>query len=132
MGSLATLEHQALAALLQGDDEILHVLRHQAKEVSVSSRKMTGVGFFIEFDVPPHLPRIKSHPTFTLGDVNGTAENVKHGLGFVLFIKDGALSVLEGYSYDEPWPDEPRNLALAYSTGQNRDLVQLKKTLRGE
>ena len=116
--------------LLRGDNEVLAVLRQQAKEAKVSSRKMTGVGFFTEFDVPPQAPRVMGRPTFKLGDVNGTADNVKHGFGFVLFVADGALSMLEGYTYDEPWPDELRGLILKYSTGQDRDLDGLKKIVQ--
>jgi hypothetical protein len=77
-----------------------------------------GVGFFTSFEVPPEAPRVKARPKFELGDVNGTADNVKHGLGFLLFVNDGALSMLEGYTYDEPWPDEVRGLVLTYSTGR--------------
>jgi|HubBroStandDraft_3_1064219.scaffolds.fasta_scaffold554387_1 hypothetical protein len=47
---------------------------------------------------------IAGEPSFTLGDVNGTAANLKHGLGFVLFVKAGILGMLEGYTYDEEWP----------------------------
>jgi len=130
MSNLTTLEDQLLQMLLRGDNEVLAVLRQQAKEAKVSSRKMTGVGFFTEFDVPPQAPRVMGRPTFKLGDVNGTADNVKHGFGFVLFVADGALSMLEGYTYDEPWPDELRGLILKYSTGQDRDLDGLKKIVQ--
>jgi len=111
-----------LEKLLRGDDEVLVVLRQQAKHAHVSSRKMTGVGFFTDFAVPTDGPSVKGHPTFKLGDVIGTADNVMHGLGFLLYITDGVLSTLEGYTYDEPWPDEVRGLVLAYSTGQVRKL----------
>jgi len=30
--------------------------------------------------------------------------------------------MLEGYTYDEPWPDEVRGLVLTYSTKQGRKL----------
>jgi hypothetical protein len=130
MSNLTTLESQVLQMLLRGDDEVLAVLRQQAKEAKVSSRKITGVGFFAEFAVPPHAPRVMGRTTFKLSDVNGTADNVKHGLGFVLYVAGGALSSLEGYTYDEPWPDEPRGLVLTYSTGHGRDVDELRKVMR--
>ena len=111
-----------LEVLLRGNDEVLSVLRQQAKQVQVSSRKMTGVGFYTEFVVPPDVPRVPGRPTFKIGDVNGTADNVKHGLGFLLYVRDGALSMLEGYTYDEPWPDEVRGLVLMYSAKHGRKL----------
>ena len=122
MTNLTALEKQLLEMLLSGDDEVLGVLRQQAKQVNVVSREMTGVGFFASFEVPAEAPRVKGRVNFKLGDVNGAADNVKHGLGFLLYVTDGALSMLEGYTYDEPWPDEVRGLALTYSTGQVRKL----------
>lgn len=40
-----------------------------------------------------------------LGDVGAEFPNVKHGTGFLLFIRDGVASWLEGYTYDERWPE---------------------------
>ena len=104
--------------ILRGEDEIRFVLRQQMQQLQVSSREFTGAGFFSNFVVDPAARRITGRPTLTLGNVEGTATNVSHGLGFVLFVKDGALSMLEGYTYDEPWPDELPGLKLSYSTQQ--------------
>lgn len=130
MSDLATLEGRVLQMLLHGDDDVLAVLRQQAKQAKVSLRKLTGVGFFTEFDIPSQVPRVTSRPTFRLGDVNGAADNVKHGLGFVLYVNQGVLSTLEGYTYDEPWPDDFPGLLLTYSTGQGRNLEELRKITR--
>jgi hypothetical protein len=122
MTNLTTLENRVLEMLLRGEDEVLTILRQQAKHVQVSSRKMTGAGFYSEFVVPPEVPRVVAPLKFKLGDVNGTADNVKHGLGFLLYVNEGTLSMLEGYTYDDPWPPEFRGLVLTYSTGQVRKL----------
>lgn len=120
MTNLTTLEDQVLDMLLRGQDEVLTILRQQAKQLQVTSREKTGVGFYTEFAVPPEAPRVPGRPTFKLGDVNGTADNVNHGLGFLLYVTGGALSLLEGYTYDEPWPDDVRGLALTYSSKEGR------------
>jgi len=114
---------------LAGDNAILAVLRAQAEHVVVSSREMTGVGFFTRL-VVEGTEAIASGPSFKLGDVNGTANNVQHGLGFLLYVKDGVLSALEGYTYDEPWPDELHGLQLTYSDDPRRDLVQLDRLVQ--
>jgi hypothetical protein len=41
-----------------------------------------------------------------ISDVGAEIEGVRHGVGFVLFIQDGRLDCLEGFTYDDPWPDE--------------------------
>lgn len=120
MIDLTSLQKQVLEMLLNGDDEVLAILREQAKHGSVTSNRETGVGFYTEFAVPSEIQRAPGHKTFRLADVNGTAANLNHGLGFVLFIKDGALAALEGYTYDEAWPNEIRELKLTYSEGSSR------------
>lgn len=122
MTNLTTLENQVLEMLLRGPDEVLTFLREQAKHLQVTSRRGTGVGFYTDFVVPQDVPRVPGCPTFKLGDVNGVADNVNHGLGFVLYVKAGALSMLEGYTYDEPWPDEVRGLLLTYASKEGRKL----------
>jgi hypothetical protein len=130
MIGLTSLQKQVLEMLLNGDDEVLAILREQAKHGSVTSNKETGVGFYAQFVVPSEIPRAPGHQTFKLADVNGTAANVNHGLGFVLFINDGALAGLEGYTYDEPWPNEIGDLKLTYSEGTSRNMDSLKKLIR--
>jgi hypothetical protein len=41
---------------------------------------------------------------FHIGDVSGELEGLANGAGFVLFIRDGRLKMLEGFTFDEPWP----------------------------
>jgi len=42
----------------------------------------------------------------TLGNVQVSFPGLEHGAGFVLFINDGLISMLEGYTYGEPWPED--------------------------
>lgn len=128
MEALTPLERAVLDKLLAGDDPTLAILRAQAESAQLRSRKNTGVGFYCYFDVPDDIERI-GRATFRLGDVNATMKGLSHGAGFVLFVKDGRLDNLEGYTYDEPWPttisdfelayqNHPRKLALPVSTAQ--------------
>ena len=39
------------------------------------------------------------------GDFAFQLEGLYNGGGYVLFIRDGKLNFLEGYAYDEPWPE---------------------------
>jgi len=115
MNDLLQLEHEVLTKLLDGPEESLQVLRRQAANLQVCDRHMTGVGFYTRFSVPPEVPRLRHAPSFKLGDVNGTALNIKHGLGFLLYVTGGALSMLEGYTYDEGWPETIQSLYLSYA-----------------
>jgi hypothetical protein len=65
-----------------------------------------------------------------LGDVTATIEGLEHGAGFVLFVQDGVLDVLEGFSYDEPWTDmnarfEVRAGGVGHSGGSMTDIEEV-------
>ena len=126
MKTLTALEERVIRMLLAGDNPILATLRSQAENLAVSSRELTGVGFFTRLVVRENAPSIGIERSFKLGDVNGTAENVRNGLGFLLFVEDGFLSALEGYTYDDRWSDDVRGLDLDYSGGSNRNLERLR------
>jgi hypothetical protein len=113
MKTLTSFEQAVLDKLLAGDDPALAILREQARHASLRSREMTGVGFHCHFDVPDNAERL-GHEKFHLGDVNASVSGLAHGAGFVLFVEDGRLAMLEGYSYDEPWPISIDGFQLSY------------------
>jgi hypothetical protein len=115
MVDLTILERQVLETLLPRDGEVSAILREQVKGTRVSSREMTGVGFFAHLEVSEKAPRVPVHSTLKLGAVKGTADNIKHGFGFLLYLSNGVRNMLEGYAYDEPWPDDVQGLVLTDS-----------------
>jgi len=110
---LNSLEQTILQMLLAGDDTVLALLRTQREAATIVSRKMTGVGFFIHFAVPESIERTTPQH-FVIGDVSGSLSSLANGAGFLLFIKNGVLSCLEGYTYNEGWPSEPRLTEVYY------------------
>lgn len=114
MEGLNEFERQILDKLLAGDHPVLVALRAQAERARISRREYTGVGFFCDFDVPSDAGPLPTRSDFHVGDVNASLDGLKHGAGFVLFVRNGCLAMLEGYTYEEPWPQEVRNLKLTY------------------
>lgn len=113
MEGLSSLEQAVLDKLLAGDHPVLAALRAQAERSRLKSRKNTGAGFFCIFEVPPEAQRA-GDARFHLGDVNAEVPGLTHGAGFVLFVTQGRLDRLEGYSYDEPWPPAILEFRLQY------------------
>jgi hypothetical protein len=111
MNALTDLERAVLLRLLEGEEPVVRALRDQVAEAEVREREFTGVGFFTYFLVRPvgdpvSVPDGVVHPPL-VGDVRLEAENLQHGADFVLFLKDGLLHLLEGYTLGgEPWPDD--------------------------
>lgn len=108
------MERAVLGKILAGDHPVLAELRAQAARASAVSREFTGVGFYLRFDVPSDVPTLTAPRDFAFGDVYAEIKGMKHGAGFVLFVRDGRLDQLEGFSFDEPWPEEILGFGLAY------------------
>jgi hypothetical protein len=113
-----------LQKLLDGEHPILTVLRDQLRGLSVKARRLTGAGFFTEFSTataarPAVIPSAKAR----LGDVEATINGLKHGAGFLLYIDQGLLTRLEGFSYEEPWPEQPYDFSLKYSDPDRKEVL---------
>jgi len=101
---LTPLEKAVVDMLLQKRGEPFDTIRQQLAHASVTKREFTGVGFFTEFAVQADASVRRNLPDATIGDVGAKFPMLQHGAGFLLFIRDGVVSMLEGYTYDEPWP----------------------------
>lgn len=107
-------ETELLTFLLAGDQRELAVLRGQLEGLDIKSRESTPNGFAVRLRVLPDVTRVKPLSDFQLGDVFAELEGLAHGAGFVLFVRRGALDVLEGYTHEEPWPETPGLKRLYY------------------
>lgn len=113
------LERAVLEMMTAGTHPLLCKLRTQLGALCVASREETGVGFFLYLDIdrtayPPIEPR-----DFTVSDVKAEIQGLAHGAGFVLFVRDGYMTDLEGFAYDEPWPTTISEFQLQYDSGTN-------------
>jgi hypothetical protein len=101
---LTPLESEVLKVLLEEDAEPFVSIRRQLSHAIVVKREFTGVGFFTDFEVPLDAPVRRDLPDATLGDVCAELPTLQHGAGFALFVRNGVVLMLEGFTYDEPWP----------------------------
>ena len=115
------LEAAVLEKLLDGDHPILVGLRAQLAGLVVTKREYSGVGFFTTLAVNAAARPI-SVSSLRFGDVEATIAGLQHGAGFLVFVEEGMLTMLEGYCYGESWPAEIRELSLRYWDPDRRDL----------
>ena len=104
------LEQAVLDRMLDGDHPLLEILRTQSQTLCVSSREYTDVGFFCALEVDLNVPIVSTD--FEISDVNGELGDVS--VGFVLFVRDGRLRMLEGFTFDEKWPTHFDDYRLRY------------------
>jgi len=59
-------------------------------------------------------------------------DGLQYGAGFLIFVRDGTLKMLEGYSYSEPWPELIREFELSYRMigGYSNDIADQWRRLR--
>jgi hypothetical protein len=114
MEGLNDFEQAVLDKLLAGDHPVLLALRAQAERARMTSREFSRVGFICEFEVPPDVPPLPPRSDVAFGDVHASMDGLEYGAGFVVFVREGRLAALEGYTYEEPWPEDVRNVELSY------------------
>ena len=110
---LTRLEKEVLELTLGGDDPFLSTLREQLAVCRVRDRELTGVGFYTCLSIPATAPRLEATVESPFGDVVAEIEGLKEGAGFLLYVKDGALDMLEGYTFGESWPEDVTEFRLS-------------------
>jgi hypothetical protein len=126
---LSSIEKSVLEKLLAGDLPFIVQLRQQIAGCKVVKRELTGVGFYTTLEIPKSIHRTHGLD-IKFGDVIAEIPKLSNGAGFLLYVKDGVLDMLEGYSYDEAWPSSISSFSLKYVQGEQRDVKALERILR--
>lgn len=100
---LTPLEKAVLDVLLDKPGEPFDTIRQQLSHAVVSQRELTGVGFFTDIVIPSDAPVRRDLMDEVIGHVSAVLPGLQHGAGFLLFIRDGVVSMLEGYTYGGEW-----------------------------
>ena len=125
------LADRVMELLLKGEDEVLSVLREQYKNANIISEEDGEVGFYINYQINKicAIPN-NYNGTFQIGDVDGTVDDIDGAVGFVLYIKNGYMIMLEGYTnVIDKWPELDSQIDLEYDEKQ-RDCTSLRKKWR--
>jgi hypothetical protein len=99
-----SLVRRLVPLLLAGDHPALAILRAQFELARIASIELSGVGFFAEIEVPRQAKTLGS-VDLTGGHANIRLSDLHEPAGCVLFVRDGRLSMLEGYTYVGAWSE---------------------------
>jgi hypothetical protein len=122
--ALDGFERDVLDMLVAGDAPSTKALQSQLAACRVVERERTGVGFFTKLGVDRSQVVPLDARSARLGDVLAEIEGLQRGAGFLLWITEGYIDLLEGYSYDESWPVEINSFSLSH-VEEPRDLSVL-------
>jgi hypothetical protein len=100
MSSFTDLESAVLHAIFSETPGIRDALERQFEAAEVLDRENTGVGFFTRIGVRADVPRVAS-PSPLGREVGAKVEGLDHGMGFILFMEDGRIRTLEGFTYTD-------------------------------
>jgi hypothetical protein len=121
-------EKKLMEMLLAGEDNVLNKLRKQYESAKVTSREFSNVGFYTSFSMQNEHDFSLGDKTFHIGDVDGVINGIEGAVGFILYIKNGIISLLEGYTNAiDKWPKTNDEIILLYDSGIKRDIERLKK-----
>lgn len=81
-------------------------LESDADAIEVVSRDFSGAGFFVEYKRSPN-PRCIGYNRNISTPIYADIAELKWGVGFVLYIADGEIFELEGFTHGpESWPSK--------------------------
>ena len=130
--TFSPLEKKALELLLAGEDPVLDVLRQQLSSATISSRQYTGVGYYLNFDLPHKRSgfqeTINFRSRFCINDVGAVLKigNYEQKVGLLFWVLDGYIDSLEAYTFgEENWPDNYDTFHVHYLFGE-RNLDDLR------
>ncbi len=98
MDGFTNLEVAALRAIFSETPELAPALKRQLDGSVVTDRENSGGGFFTTIAVADDAPTVNS-PSVLGYDTHARIGGLEHGFGFVLFMKDGRLHMLEGFAW---------------------------------
>ena len=109
--SFDDFERQVMSHILREQTEQNIRLLQQYDTAKIVSREFTGCGFFTDFSISNETLALPGNGNIELGCL-GELEGVEHGVGFILFVRNGIITVLEGFVYTGAWPEVIGNFQL--------------------
>lgn len=97
MTDFTELEVAALRSIFSETPNLTPGLERQLATAHVTERENSGGGFFTTIAVADDAPTVTS-PKVLGYETHARVDGLEHGFGFVLFMENGRLHLLEGYA----------------------------------
>ena len=99
MCKLSKLEVAVLRAIAAQYPDANSAIDAHRSVACVTGRSTTGGKFYTTFEVAQSYPVVAV--TSPIGNVTARVQGLDHEMGFILWLQNGRLSELEGYSFEE-------------------------------
>ncbi len=102
---LNELEKQIIQQFL--DDKCLELMKRDINFdlININYRELTGAGFITELEDCKELKVAYTTQSYKWGKL-GAKLNSNIDTGYLIYVENGYLNTIEGYTYCEAWPNE--------------------------
>ena len=90
--------------------------------LTVMERDFTGTGFFTEFERSNGLKLFQDGVSMRWGKVGARLNANKLETGYLVYVDDGYMTTIEGYTYGDEWPDQITTIEM-YELKSGMDLM---------
>ena len=90
--------------IIQTYPEHAEKLARQYNSAIVTKRTVNSPGFYTNYEIGDKTASLGDGVDLQLGENQWNVNGMKYGSDYILWIKNGFISSLEGFSYGEPWP----------------------------
>jgi hypothetical protein len=114
MEGFSALEQQMMTEMARADRE-RRIMEQQLEAARVVERDYTGHGFFTKISVPDEVPCL-DRGRWKLEDMpHGFAHHpsLPGGASFILWIREGRVVTLEGFTNEGHWPEDEAGFRVA-------------------
>ena len=106
------LENAIIESML-GDRELMPIRANvHFDQVTVSDRAFTGAGFLTELERSDELKLFDDGVSLRWGKVGARLNAVKLETGYLVYVDDGYVTAVEGYTYGDEWPAQVEQIEL--------------------
>lgn len=135
MTAFTQFERQVLEALLLGEDPLLRVLSKQLTRATVSDRSYSGIGCFVDIDLPDDVSG-STPRDILIRDIHVEVDDCDHGAAAILVVRNGRLAMLELVAYAGEWPPHPVLRGISYLSPDgpqhHRDMIEFGRMIAAE
>jgi len=98
--------------------------------VTVNDREFTGMGFLTEFERSEELKLFGKGVTLRWGKVGARLNASKLETGYLVYVDDGYVNTVEGYTYGDEWPEQVSQIEL-YELKPGMELIIPRRESQG-
>ncbi len=95
------------------------------EDIKVTDRRNSGVGFFVDLELTEKLKCENEGKSYSGGEI-GAVINSAIDTGYLIYVEEGYIRTIEGYTFEEEWPDNITDIEpylIDFNTGDKVKIV---------